>query len=216
MPKQDLDPGQTLELLDDVVLGSARGRGRPGKLEVEVVRALVPADLDELRHPTPVENPNTALVQIKAAHHRLAMTIAEGHDLEIVSLMTGYSPSYVSKIKGDPAFAELLAYYQTQKRQVFVDTAERMKTLGLTTLDELQSRLETEGEKWSKRELMDLAELMLGKGTSSGGDGGRGASGGSGPGVSVSVTFVGTHGQVSGPPPGPGPMLDVQAVEPGE
>jgi len=65
-----------------------------------------------------------------------------------------------------------------------------MRTLGLSTLDELQARLEAEPESWSKRELMELAELTLLKSRvlpPTGSDSGPGSTSG---GVQVNLQFV--------------------------
>ncbi len=189
LPAHPLDPA-TVQLLEEVELGSARGGRRiAAPLEIEVVRALTEADLPELLSPATVPAGATGHLQIRHSHHLLARCLAEGHSQEHASLMTGYSPSYISSLKGDPAFAELLAYYATQKEQIFLDVAERMRVLGLSTLDELQARLAGKPDEWTRRELMELAELMLVKGRQSpGGTGGPGP--GAGAGVTVNVKFV--------------------------
>jgi len=53
-----------------------------------------------------------------------------------------------------------LAYYEGKVEQEYVDGLERMQVLGLSALDELQARLEADPEGWTKRELMELAELL--------------------------------------------------------
>ena len=54
-----------------------------------------------------------------------------------------------------------MAYYEGKVEQEYVDGLERMQVLGLSALDELQARLEADPEGWTKRELMELAELLL-------------------------------------------------------
>jgi len=128
--------------------------------------------------------------------------IAEGRTDGEAALISGYDPSTVSRLKSDPAFAELLSYYQTQKEMIFVDVAERMKALGLSSLDELQHRLESSPDEWSKRELLELSELMLIKGRAGPGAGNIGTGSASGaPAVSVSIEFVQTG------PNGPAPII---------
>jgi hypothetical protein len=75
--------------------------------------------------------------------------------------LTGYSPTYVSVLKDDPSFQELVAHYAMQEELHHVDVLERMKLLGLATLDTLQERLEEDPAGFSNRELMEQAELML-------------------------------------------------------
>lgn len=151
--------------LVDSLLGKlppSRGGRVPRRVKWEVVRSLrVPDDLPLLLERTPVPGGPSVLKQIRHSHHQLARLIATGVDDAEAALITGYSPSYISKIKGDPSFHSLLSYYHEQREQIFVDVVERMRTLGLSTLDELQNRLEEEPDEWSRRELMEMAELML-------------------------------------------------------
>lgn len=141
-------------------LPPARGGRVPQRVEWEVVRSLrVPDDLPLLLERQPKRA--SSLKQIRHTHHQLARLIAVGSADAEASQITGYSPAYISKIKKDPSFEELVEYYAVQKEQIFVDVVDRMRVLGLSTLDELQNRLEEEPEEWSRRELMELAELML-------------------------------------------------------
>lgn len=192
----------TIETVDEIALGSARG-GRivALPLEVEIVRALTDIDLPTLLAPPPQGSKLPNLLQIRQSHHLLARCLAEGHSQEEASLITGYSPAYISSLKGDPAFAELMDYYGVQKEQIFTDAMLRLKTLGIDTLEELQARLVTDPSKFSNRELMELGELVFGKGGA--GPQAKGASGGTaGGGVQVNVTFVGAKGAER-------PMVDV-------
>lgn len=162
----------------ELTFGDARGK-RPGTpLAIEVVRALTPEDLQALGEA--VAAPAQRLLQIRAPHHQLARLLCEGRDQAEVSLMTGYTPSYISTIQNDPAFAELLNYYSIQREQVFIDTLERLKDLGLTAAAEIQRRIEEAPEKFSNREVMELMELALvkpaeAKANAKGGPSGAGA-----------------------------------------
>ena len=197
---------QAEQLIDEVMLGSARGgRKRAEVLECSVVRELTPSDLPLLINPPPVAADRSSTLQIRHSHHMLARIVAEGKELAEVSLLTGYSIAYISDLKNNPAFAELLAYYDMQKDLVFVDVLERMKVLGLNTLDELQQRLETAPDQWTRRELMELAELLLMKGRT-----GVAAGSGQGPngqgGVSISVKFVSADKTAAG-------MIDITPTD---
>lgn len=144
-------------------IGPARGGRRPARsdLTIEIVRSLTESDLPKLVSPDPLHSKPIPIQQLRSSHHQLAQLLAQGRPDNEVALITGYSPSRISILRSDPTFSELLASYQSIREKVFVDTLERMKVLGLSTLDELQERLEAEPHKWSNRELMEMADLML-------------------------------------------------------
>lgn len=144
----------------DRELPPQRGGRVARRVRWEVVRVLrVPDDLPLLFER--VSRPRKTLKQVRHSHHQLARLLSEGVSQEEAGLITGYSPSYISVIKDDPSFRGLIDYYATQREIKFVDVVDRMRSLGLSTLDELQARLETEPEEWTRRELMEMAELML-------------------------------------------------------
>jgi hypothetical protein len=179
----------------DWEIGSARGaRGVKAPKPhppFYVLRSMTVEDLPLLRSP-PALLPDQVRVQslgeVRYTHHMLAQLLVQGKSQSECSALTGYSPSYISLIKDDPAFRELLCHYEGIREASFVDTIARMRGLGLHTLEELQSRLASEPARWTKRELMELAELCLIKPMAAT----RGAVApiGGGPGVSVSVNFV--------------------------
>lgn len=165
-------------------------RGRPApELWIEIIGAISETDLATLNSPDSLGSQPIPIKALRASHHNLAQMLARGMPDTEVSLITGYSPSRISILKKDPSFAEILAGYREIREHVFVDTLERMKVLGLSTLDELQERLETEPDKWTNRELMEMAELLLVKPRTMGTQTGVGGSG-SAPGVTVQVQFV--------------------------
>lgn len=179
-----------LALLDELDLGSARGGRKPtSPMSVRVVGALTERDLDELASPGSVASPGQKLLAIRHSHHQLAQLLAKGCQQEEASLITGYSPAYISTLKNDPAFCELLTYYGKEREAIFVDVLERMRVLGISSLEMLQAKLDDTNEVWSKRELMEMADLLLLKpGQQRGGQFGGG--GGAAPAVSVNVKFV--------------------------
>ena len=174
---------------DPLGLGSARGGRRKSKpLMVEVVRELTCDDLPSLHAGHP---PTPIAPKLRHSHHQLAQLLARGTAQEDAALITGYSPSYISTMKSSPAFAELLSHYGSIQEEKFADVLDRMKSLGLSTLDELQERLELDTESWSHRELMEMAELLLVKPMRVPPIGAGGSSNGSGSaGVQVQVNFV--------------------------
>jgi hypothetical protein len=91
----------------------------------------------------------------------LARLVAQGTREGEISLVTGYSLPYISNIKTDPAFGELVAYYKSQVSEVYLDVHARLAVLGLDSVDELQDRLATAPDEFTTRELMELAALGL-------------------------------------------------------
>lgn len=130
-------------------------------LDWRVVRTLEPQDLPEILKPLPV--PSSAvgrLRELHSLHHMTAMMLAHGDAPQAVALASGYSTGYISTLKGDPMFQELVEYYRIQREQIFLDLAEREKNLGIRTLEELQRRLEEDPDGWTKKELMELYDRL--------------------------------------------------------
>lgn len=172
---------------------SARGGRRRPEIELlcEIVRGLTEEDLPKLESPDSLGTTPIPIQQLRATHHQLAQLLAKGMPDNEAALITGYSPSRISILKTDPAFSELLASYRELREGVFVDTLERMRILGLSTLDELQERLENDSKSWSHRELMEMADLLLVKPRIATPMGQGSAAGGTGaPPVTVQVQFV--------------------------
>lgn len=143
-------------------IGPARGGRKPSaELIIEIIRGLTEDDIQALTAPDLIGSKPIPIQALRASHHQLAQLIAQGKPDTEIALLTGYSPSRISILKSDPTFSELVSSYQAVRHDIFVDTLERMKVLGLSTLDELQERLESDPTKWSNRELMEMADLML-------------------------------------------------------
>ena len=128
----------------------------------------------------------SGLLRIKQSHHNLARLIALGQADNIeLSAATGYAPGTISSLRRDPAFAELVSTYQAKRDIAFGDTADRLKILSLNAMSELQRRLDEDPEAWSRRELMELAELGAVKAPNAAAAGAVSAGG-----ISLSVSFV--------------------------
>lgn len=98
------------------------------------------------------------LQKLRHRHHHLARALAQGASEAEASLITGYQVASISILKNDPAFKELLGYYQAQKEEILVDFFERLKMLGLHTVDELLDRLDARPDEFSNEELQKLLE----------------------------------------------------------
>lgn len=178
-------------LLEEISLGSAKGGKRPEiPVEIEVVRTLTPDDLPAIQAPPPVLGPVQLVHQLRASHHRLAELLAKGQlDQTEISLVTGYSQGYISNIKRDPAFAELMAYYATQKETIFTDAMTKLAVLGTDAVEILHEKLLDPNVEWAKRELMELVEMAVVKPAAAK----QATSGGQAPAVSLEVKFVGAR-----------------------
>lgn len=157
----------------------------PREFAIEVVRSLTEEDIPQLT--APANTKPIPIQTLRASHHNLAQLLAQGRSETEVALISGYSLSRISILKGDPSFQQLMAGYQEVRNSVFADTLDRMRILGLSTLDELQERLESAPEHWSNRELMEMANLMLVK---PGQNQSAGANPNPGAGVTLNVQFI--------------------------
>lgn len=167
----------------DIALQSARGAKSKG-LAISVVRELTRDDLAVFDAPDldklPAANP---LVRLRHKHHLLARLMAEGRMGAEISLITGYSSSYLSTIQHDPAFKELVSYYEQQTEALYANVHERRAALGLSAVEELQDRVDNQPDTFSNREMMELMEKALDPGA-------KAAGGGGGGGISVNISFV--------------------------
>lgn len=200
-------------VLNGISIGGARGR-KAQPLLIEFVRELQASDLDLILSP-PAQGVKTPFIQrIRHTHHALARLIASGKKDAEIHLITGYSASRISILKGDPAFKELIAYYSAQREDAFVDAQKRLADLGITTLEELEERITSEPEKFSNGTLLELAKMCFDRSVAPAKTGQGAAGGGNAPPVRINVSFV--AGPAGLPPPpmalgGSGPLIELQA-----
>lgn len=139
-----------------------RGRGN-GTTPVALIegRDLTPADAQAIIDGVGVTESLTPLTRLRHTHHELARLLAEGRPAVEVSAITGKSQSWISTLKRDPAFADLVEYYRVQKDAVYLDVHARLAGLGTDAVNELQHRLDVDPDKLTTREVMEIAELAL-------------------------------------------------------
>lgn len=145
-----------------------RGRGNVALIPLEVLREVTEEDVRVLqvgqdRGGAGVTPDAPSLRILRYSHHQLAQELAKGTSLVDASFITGYTVNYIAKLKDDPTFSDLLAHYKLNRDMIFVDVLERMKSLGIHAMEELQSRLVDKPESFSHRELMELHALVMGK-----------------------------------------------------
>lgn len=148
-------------LIEELSLGSARGGAKRGApVMIEPVRSLTEEDLPVLANP-PEVGAVPSIPQIKAQHHKIAELLAKGISNSEISLITGFSMSYISILKSAPDMKELVAYYQQQAEERTIDALARLKMLGIASVEELQNRLNDDPSKFTAGQLMDMIEIGL-------------------------------------------------------
>lgn len=87
--------------------------GRPSRADPSILskRPLTQADLSALER-EPVSG--NKVKKLRASHHRIALLLAAGYRDVQVAEMVGYSPGRIGQLKVDPAFVDLMSYYQNE------------------------------------------------------------------------------------------------------
>jgi hypothetical protein len=167
--------------MSQLVLGSPGGSASP-VLDIKVIRPMTAEDVISLNS-NPLGRGVTPVQRMRYVHHTLARLIADGTSYAEASAITGHSPERIATmVHDDPAFQELIAHYAGEARKQYLDVHSRLAALGMTTIEELQERLEVAPGKFSNKELFALAEIVL--------DRSGAASARSKSGVNLSVNFV--------------------------
>lgn len=122
-------------------------RGRPSApLLLEVTRDLVPSDLARLADAPKVGVP--VLQKLRAIHHRQAQLLASGRTPTEVAAIVGVTVQRLVQLQNDPAFTQLVAYYQDQVMVAALEDGARLRDkivdVGEMAIDELRERLEDE------------------------------------------------------------------------
>src|SRR6516162_826181 len=120
---------------------------------MEIERELAPEDLAILEL-EPVKQP--ALKRIRDSHHALARVLASGITNVEASAITGFDSTYISILKNDPSFNELLAYYAEHEAAQQADLRERMVVMALDVGQELRDRVLNAPENIEFNDLRNL------------------------------------------------------------
>lgn len=127
----------------------------PAGLVMSVVRRLEPEDLAILElAPAPVKP--TQLKKIRDSHHALARALSSGMSNVEAARITGFDSGYISILKADPAFEELLAYYTEHNEVEQANLRDRMTLIALDVSQEIRERLHNSPETFSITELRQL------------------------------------------------------------
>lgn len=191
-----------LDYLESLVLGPNRGSRNREPLVVEAVRPLGPADLPALIDPPSLAS-KPKVHALRHSHHQIAKMIVLGKPDVEIALITGYDPAYISNLKKGQDFQELIAYYRTDREVAFTEVMDRMKQMGLDTIDEIQRRFAEDPTAFTNSQLMELTELMIVKPMKAAQAPQAGASGP----VAISININGVTPKAS-PVPLPGQEID--------
>jgi len=175
------------------------GRGRrPAPIFYGEPRPLTEIDILEMWKPDNEAGRGIGRIKtLRYNHHLLAKAVASGKSLLECSNLSGLSQPRISDLKNDPAFQELVSFYAEELHEVFTDVHSRMAAFGTSLLEELQDRFETEPEKFTKRELMELFTTMADRSiaTAKGGPKPQHApAAGGGAGLALQINFVSPAG----------------------
>ena len=135
-----------------------RGRGRASKaLDASMVRPLAPSDLALLASERGTASRPVA--RLRDRHHSLARCLARGMSNAEAAIVTGYDPSRISVLKGDPSFQELLSYYRACEDELLADFTQRATDLTLTAMDALQEAIEDEENPMAPAMILEVAKF---------------------------------------------------------
>ena len=76
------------------------------------------------------------------------------------SAVTGYSPSYISVLKKDPSFQELVEFYRSNLELAQADVTFRLTALNLSFIGELQDRLEQNPAGMSNSFVLEAVKVL--------------------------------------------------------
>lgn len=138
-------------------------RRPPEVVDFSVVRELTASDLFT-RQALGAASKSPNIKSLRATHHKLAQCLASNMSDSEAALITGYSNSRISILKGDPAFVELLAHYTSKRDEVFVNVTERMAGFATDALEVLQERLSDKPDSFSNKELNELVKTTADRG----------------------------------------------------
>jgi len=122
--------------------------------------ALTSADLallSEVGKGRSVDGAVKPLTKIRERHHALAKLLASGGiSQNEASIITGYDISTISILKNDPAFKELILFYQNEVNAEYRTMHSQLAGLGEDAVAELRRRVEEDPEQIGFTSLLDL------------------------------------------------------------
>ncbi len=124
----------------------------------EVLRDLTTSDLALLATERGIRP--TSIQRITDRHHALARCLASGMSATEAGLVTGYTGSRISILRGDPSFEELISFYTSAKAETVRDYQEKAAIARNVATDLLIDKMEDEPEKFSPADCLDVAKTF--------------------------------------------------------
>lgn len=133
--------------------------GRAAKpLSAEVVRELVQSDLALLATERGVKPSH--IQSITDRHHALARCLSTGMTVFEACQVTGYTPSRVSVLRGDPAFEELVAHYRDIGAEATYDYQRKAAIARNVATDLALDKMTDSPEELSFDQRLDAVKLF--------------------------------------------------------
>lgn len=98
---------------------------------------------------------------LRARHHGVARLLAEGVPEGVVAEMSGYTPSYISTLKNNPAMIQLVEFYRSPKTDAAKLIGEKLRVMSDMSINQITEKLTAEPEKVTISELTAIAKLGL-------------------------------------------------------
>lgn len=125
--------------------------------EATLLREIGEADLALL---VPASSPTSGLRRLRDSHHALARAVAGGLTNIDAARVTGYSVTYITTLKADPSFKELVAFYRSNLDLAQVDLHERMVGISMDLAQILIDRINEEPEKMSNAFVLEALKTL--------------------------------------------------------
>ena len=123
----------------------------------EVLRELTSSDIGLLATERSIQP--THVQRITDRHHALARCLATGMSATEAGLVTGYTSSRISVLRGDPSFEELIAFYRETKDVKVRDLNEKLVDVASEAAAILLDRMDLEPEKLPEGFLLDAVKV---------------------------------------------------------
>lgn len=135
-------------------------RGRPGvTLVMSVARQLTHEDIMRLALEPKAKVGPPVLQKLRASHHRAALELARGKPATEVAALVGRTPQRIRDLMKDPAFQNLMVYYQDQIIETVVDTAQDVNEAWLDITQMTQAAIAERLEDPVQLAMIPIGEL---------------------------------------------------------